>query len=232
MKFAQSALAGLALPDGKSDVIYFDDDYPGLGLRLRKGGKRTWIFQFEVGKKQRRMTIGTFPAMTLGAARKTASELHARVRLGEDPASTKQEKQRQAADTVNALLQIYWPEKQPSLGQRTRITVERHLLHYAKPLHGKGVASVTRRDISDLSTKLAASSGNPTANKTRSSLSTFFGWCVKKGLIEENPVRGSYIAEESPRERVLTIPELLAIWHALDQIGTCGGGPMRPSFGF
>jgi integrase len=223
MKLIQSTLAGLALPDGKSDVIYFDDDYPGLGLRLRKGGKRTWIFQFEVGKKQRRMTIGTFPAMTLGAARKTASELHARVRLGEDPASTKQEKQRQAADTVNALLQIYWPEKQQSLGQRTRITVERHLLHYAKPLHGKGVASITRRDISDLSTKLAASSGNPTANKTRSSLSTFFGWCIKKGLIEENPVRGSYIAEESPRERMLTIPELIAIWRALDQIGTCGG---------
>jgi hypothetical protein len=43
----------------------------------------------------------------------------------------------------------------------------------------------TRRDVSDLTTKLAASTGKAAANKTRASLSTFFGWCMEKGLIEE-----------------------------------------------
>jgi hypothetical protein len=99
MRLTQPTINNLALPPGKSDVIYFDDDVPGLGLRLRGGGKR-WIFQYGIGSKQRRMTLGTAPALTLAAARKTAAELHARVRLGEDPAACKREGQRRASATI------------------------------------------------------------------------------------------------------------------------------------
>src|SRR5215469_4734040 len=99
MKLTQPTVDGLTLPAGKTDVIFFDDDVPGLGLRLRGGGKRSWIFQYGIGSKQRRMTLGTASALTLAAARKTAAELHARVRLGEDPAAAKREGQRRAADT-------------------------------------------------------------------------------------------------------------------------------------
>jgi integrase len=145
------------------------------------------------------------------------------VRLGEDPATARDQRRRQAGDTVEAMLRLYLPEKKPSLSPRSIREVERHLLTYAKPLHGMAVASITRRDISTLSTALAASAGNATANNTRASLSTFFGWCITRGLIEENPVRGSRIAEEKARTRVLTIPELAAVWRACDQVGICDG---------
>jgi integrase len=223
MKLTQPITNSLVLPAGKADAIYFDDDLPGLGLRLRAGGKRSWVYQYQIGAKQRRMTIGVAPALTLAAARKTASELHARVRLGEDPATIKAHKQRTAGDTVEAMLRLYLPEKKSSLSPRTRIEVERHLLRYAKPLHGMAVALITRRDISTLSTALAASTGNGTANKTRASLSTFFSWCITKGLIEENPIKGSYIAEEKARTRVLTIPELVMVWRVLDEVTICDG---------
>jgi Arm DNA-binding domain len=108
----------------------------GLGLRLRAGGRRSWVFQYQIGQKQRRMTLGTAPALALTAARKTAGELHARVRLGEDPAAAKREGQRRAADTVEATLRIYLPEKRATVASSTYIGVERHLLRYAKPLHG------------------------------------------------------------------------------------------------
>jgi hypothetical protein len=58
MKLTQANIARLSLPLGKSDAIYFDDDMPGFGLRLRAGGKRTWIIQYRVGTKQRRRTLG------------------------------------------------------------------------------------------------------------------------------------------------------------------------------
>jgi hypothetical protein len=109
MKLTQPAINSLALPAGKTDAIFFDDDVPGLGLRLRAGGKRSWIFQYGIGTKQRRMTLGAAPALTLATARKTAAELHARVRLGEDPAASKREGQRRAADTVEAILRLYLP---------------------------------------------------------------------------------------------------------------------------
>ena len=85
MKLTQSMIAKLAPPSGKNDAIFFDDDVHGLGLRAHSGGKRTWIFQYKIGSKQRRITFGTAPAISLAAARKTAGELHAKVRLGEAP---------------------------------------------------------------------------------------------------------------------------------------------------
>ena len=34
------------LPDNVADYIFFDDDIPGFGLRIRKSGSRTWVFQY------------------------------------------------------------------------------------------------------------------------------------------------------------------------------------------
>jgi hypothetical protein len=96
------------------------------------------------------MTLGTAPALTLATARKTAAELHARVRLGEDPAASKREGQRRAADTVEAILRLYLPAKKETLAPRSYIEVERYLLRYARPLHGLGATLVSRRDIGAL----------------------------------------------------------------------------------
>lgn len=39
------------------DRIVFNDALPGFGMRLREGGKRTWIVQYRVGEKQRRVQL-------------------------------------------------------------------------------------------------------------------------------------------------------------------------------
>ena len=59
MKLTKASVPRFGLPAGTRDKIFFDDDMPGFGLRLRDGGKRTWIAQYRVGTKQRRVTIGT-----------------------------------------------------------------------------------------------------------------------------------------------------------------------------
>jgi hypothetical protein len=46
MKLTQKAVAALALPKGKSELIVFDDDIP-LGVRLRDGGAPRWTFNTE-----------------------------------------------------------------------------------------------------------------------------------------------------------------------------------------
>jgi hypothetical protein len=74
-------------------------DLPGLGIRMRPGGSRNWVYQYQLGAKQRRMTLGSIKAIGLIKARETAGELQARVRLGEDPAAVKAEAKQQAAET-------------------------------------------------------------------------------------------------------------------------------------
>jgi hypothetical protein len=214
MKLTQPLISKLALPAGKADVIYFDDDLAGFGLRLRAGGRRSWVFQYSIGVKQRRMTLGLASAITLADARKTAGELHARVRLGADPAASRKEGRIRAADTVEATLRSYLPERKATMRPASYKCVERHLLRYAKPLHPLGLAMVTRRDVGTLLASVAAASGNVSANRTRASLSGFFAWAVARGLTEVNPILGTHVAAEQARSRVLSIEELAAVWRA------------------
>ena len=78
MKLTQKTIAALALPEGKTETIVFDEDLPGFGLRIRAGGTRSWIFQYKIGNQNRRITLGTLAALTPARARETAGDLHAR----------------------------------------------------------------------------------------------------------------------------------------------------------
>ena len=101
MKLTQATAAILKLPKGKQDHIEIDDDLPGFGLRLREGGARTWTFQYKIGKQHRRLTLGHVAALTATKARATAAELHAKVRLGRDPAGERADDRLRAGETVH-----------------------------------------------------------------------------------------------------------------------------------
>jgi len=61
------------------------------------------------------------------------------------------------------------------------------------------------------------SSGPIARNRLRSSLSTFFAWLIREGLLDANPVQGTGKASERRRDRVLLESELVAIWRALSE---------------
>jgi hypothetical protein len=54
MKLTRTAVQELELPPRKNELIVFDEEIPGFGVRLRAGGSRNWIVQYKVGKKHRR----------------------------------------------------------------------------------------------------------------------------------------------------------------------------------
>jgi integrase len=213
MKLTQKTVAGLVLPDGKAEAIFFDDDIAGFGLRLRAGGSRTWIFQYKQGNKQRRMTLGSARAEQ---ARQTAEKLHAKVRLGHDPAGEKLEGRARAAETMEAVLKAYLPHAQGRQRPRTLKETHRHLIVYCKTLHGLQIAKIDRRAIASRLGEIAAKSGATTSNRVRASLSAFFAWAIRQGLMETNPTVGTGREVEVSRDRVLADTELKTIWNALE----------------
>src|SRR5262245_31333068 len=188
MKLTVGGISGLDLPKGKSDHIVWDDDVPGFGVRLREGGSRTWILQYKIGDKHRRMNLGAVKAVTLGVARKTAGNLYHRVKLGEDPAGDKAETKIKAAETFEAIAGRFLEHQRSRLRPSSYEDVERHILTYAKPLHRLGLAKIQRRDIATVLTTVAKNNGATTSNRARSSLSTLFSWAMMTGLVEANPV--------------------------------------------
>ena len=151
MKLTKASVARLKLAPGRAEKLVFDDDVPGFALRLREGGSASWMLQYRVGERQRRMSFGRYPAMSVEAARAQAVQLYAKVKLGEDPQRTKVEKRVSAAVeplTVGRLVEAYIA-RHAARRQRPRSlqeTVRRLRVHW-KPLHAKEAALLTRAEV-------------------------------------------------------------------------------------
>jgi integrase len=214
MKFTVKSIDNLRLPKGKTDHIEWDDSFPGFGLRMRDGGSRNWIFQYTLGDKQRRMSVGSASAITLVKARETAGELHAKVRLGQDPAGQKAESKQQAAETFEVIAKSYLAVRKRDMRPSAYDQIDRHLLKYAKPLHGLQLANITQRTIATRINELRDLSGTVQANRARSSLLAFYGWAMQQGIVTHNPVANTGRFIEQPRERTLADGELRDIWQS------------------
>jgi integrase len=218
MRLTAKALRELRLPAGKNEHTFRDDDIPGLGIRMREGGSRNWVFEYSIGDKSRKMTLGAANPESVKIIRERASELHARVRLGEDPQGAKEEVRARAGDTFEVIAKKYLAAKKDQMRPRSFAEVERHILKHAKTLNGMQVAGIARRDIATLIGTIKDNAGQVTANRVRSSLSDFFGWCLSEGIagVERNPVVDTRKFPEKSRERVLKDFELRAIWQCLN----------------
>src|SRR5215831_9223301 len=76
-------------PPQKGQVDIFDQGYPGLALRVSYGGRKSWVFFYRIGGKLRRMSLGTYPALSLAQAHGAWREARGSAQSGRDPSHTK-----------------------------------------------------------------------------------------------------------------------------------------------
>jgi integrase len=221
MKLTASTIAGLALPSDRDDKIFFDEDLPGFGVRLRRSGKRSLVLQYAVAGRTRKIPLG--PVTELAKARQQAKTLLAQIRLGGDPASNKAQARARAGETFASLLRPFMIRQQTKLKPRSVTETRRHLEKLCRSLHPLPLVAIDRRTIAARLTAIASDNGPAAANRVRGSLGAFFTWIVREGLRDDNPVSlCNRATENGPRTRVLTDAELAMIWRALsdDNYGT------------
>ena len=216
MKFTVKSTDGLKLPRGKSDLVVFDDAQPGFGLRLRAGGSKNWIIQYETGNRQRRMVIGS-AALPLEQARTSAAQLLAKVKIGGDPAADKAESQAWSGEDFQSCMKIYLERRrsEPELRSSTYREIERHLVRNLRALHSTRIDKLDRRAIAIELARCTSASGPVQANRTRGSLVKFLNWCAGEGFIDSNPAQFTNKNPERGRDRVLSDAELKKVWRAL-----------------
>src|SRR6516164_6269412 len=144
MRLTKINMSKVSVPQVKSEHIQFDDSVPGFGLRIRVGGSRNWVFQYRVGAKQRRISLGSASAISAQNARARASELHARVKLGEDPGGEKIENRVRAVETFGSVLKPYLMHKKLYTDQ------DEVLFDSCRPIILNGIEDfITRPDLAD-----------------------------------------------------------------------------------
>src|SRR5262249_21315829 len=89
-----------------------------FGIRIRAGDKaqhRTFIAQYKIGEKHRRITLGDVRKVTLENARREARRIFGSVVNGYDPANEKAERRSAASHTLDATIARYLEAKATEL---------------------------------------------------------------------------------------------------------------------
>jgi integrase len=231
--------ANVALPHGKADAIFFDDDLTGFGLRVRRGSGgrliRNWIIAYRAHGRQRRMIIADATKVSAAEARKRARKELSKVELGGDPQGEKKERREKDAHTLRGLIGDFLQHKtgRPNtlrmatnylLGPLGKRAKEEGRQPYLKSLHPVPIDTITRADIARVLLAVEKNCGVPTAISLRGTLTGLFTWAVMTGQLENSPMIHAYTPKKpASRDRVLSDTELTAIWKALedDNYGRC-----------
>jgi integrase len=220
MELTTTSIKTLALPPGAKDKTFWDNTLPAFGLRLRASGAASWVVQYDVGGKTRRVTLGTPAMLTVAAARAKAKDLLAKVRLGDDPAAEKRAARARAAETFGAILPRYLAKQQRECRPRSYTEIAARLNRQARPLHPRPITSIDRRQISTLIGNVTERSGPAAAINLHGSLAGFFSWAMREGLVDASPTIHANRPKDPPaRDRVLSEDELRALWGALGDDG-------------
>jgi integrase len=219
-----------------TDYFLWDAELKGFGIKVAKGGRKSYVCQYRVGSGRsaptRRMTIGAHGSpWTVDQARAEARKILGRAANGEDPAKEKQDAKKQI--TVAELCDFYLEQGVATKKASTLVTDKGRIERHIKPLLGKKkVPDVTRADIKrflqdvangktamDVKTGLRGRAivrgGKGTATRTVGLLGGILSFAVDSGLINENPVRGVKRFPDKKGQRYLSQQELVALGKAL-----------------
>ena len=86
----------------EKDALVFDDEQRGLGVRVTKGGGKTYLAQYTKAGSKCRIPIGSCSAISLAAARGAVQAILGDVAKGRDPAAERKRAFREAKDKAEA----------------------------------------------------------------------------------------------------------------------------------
>jgi integrase len=197
------------------DKVFFDSDLGGFGIRVRESGSRTWVVQYDVGGRTRKMTLGGTDVLPAAKARAKAKDVLAAVRLGRDPANEKSNARAKAGKTFGSRLPDYLDHQRGALKPRSFEEVERHLMNHCRPMHAKPIDAIDQKAAAQLLAIIKRNSGPTAANRVRTSVGAYFGWLMGEAEATSNPFAATNKAPENDaRSRTPTDQELAEIWRA------------------
>ncbi|MFD1193809.1 tyrosine-type recombinase/integrase [Seohaeicola saemankumensis] len=202
-------------PD-QGSKIHYDEGLPGFGLRVTKAGSKAFVLNYTINRRERRMTIGGYPAWSAAAAREEAKRIRRLIDQGQDP--LEERNQRKSAPTVRDLWEEYERIHLPTLSQRSRMDQRSMWQKYILPdLKSVQVREISSRHVDSLHAKISGVGGTR-ANRVLEVLRKALNLAIRWGWIEKNPADGFRRNPEHQRERYMTAEEYERVFSALERM--------------
>jgi Arm DNA-binding domain len=146
-------------PDGKDDVILYDDQTTGFALRVTSRGKKTWQAAFRVHGVKQRVKLGQFPRMPCKDARAHAVK---HINAAADGVNAAAEKRTLRHGLTFGEIDKYEVHITGKL--RSAAIAVRRIRHYCASLDRRPAASIAKPDIRSIVDALRADGSNHMAN--------------------------------------------------------------------
>jgi hypothetical protein len=194
MPFLTDDLIRNLTPPAKGNKVHFDQPDPsipetkdvvtaGLGLRITAAGHRAWIYDYRLrdgSGKQRRLTLGKYPYISVANARKRARKLREEIEQCGDPQGDKAAQRKvptiaKPADDYDAeqVALVHAKELRMSTLEGYRRLIR---LYITPALGSTRVTDLTKAEVKRLHRKITASGKKVQANRVVALLSTMMGY--------------------------------------------------------
>lgn len=216
-----------AKPDAKTTRLY---DNGGLYLEIAPSGGRWWRLKYRFGGKEKRISLGVYPDVSLAKARGRRNESRDLLADGVDPSEHRKAEKREAAGReINSFEAVAreWYAKQTHIWVPTHASdVLRRLESNLFPeIGGRPIAEITAPMLLAAVRKIEHRGAHDLAHRVLQVSGQVFRYGIATGRCERNPapdLRGALTPHKGKHQAAVTAEELPALLRAIDGYGTLG----------
>jgi len=209
-------------------------DEKGLFLLISPNGGKWWRLKYRFGGKEKLLSLGTYPEVSLADARERRSVARKLLAQGVDPGAARKEEQATSAEDARTfeVVALEWYEKQrPGWTESTAYNIMRRLERELLPPFGKlPIKKVTPKIILGAVAGIDDRGCHETARRALQSCGQIFRYAVVSGYVESDPtpsLRGALMAVVEKHRASITDPK--AVGPLMRALWSYEGSPVTAS---
>jgi len=199
------ALSEFAVRKAKpKDKAYKLADGGGLYLHVQTSGSKHWRMKYRFGGKEKLLTFGPYPLITIAEARKKRDAAKKQLHDGLDPGVEKKiaklAAESEARQTFGLIADEYLERlRQEGAAEGTITKTEWLLKRLAAPLEKRSIKDIRSAEILDLLQQIEKSGRRETARRLRGTISTVFKLAIVTLRAETDPTIPLHGALKAPQ---------------------------------
>ncbi|MBE2967045.1 integrase arm-type DNA-binding domain-containing protein [Burkholderia cepacia] len=169
-------------------------DGGGLYLEISPAGGKWWRLKYRFGGKEKRISLGVYPDVSLQTARKRRAEARERLAVGTDPGEVKKADKRAAklaaSNSFEVVTHAWMEERRASVEPAQYEKTLARFRNDVFPWIGKrSIAEIDAPEVLTLLKRIDSRGARYTAHRVRAELSQAFRYGIKEGYCKADPAR-------------------------------------------
>ncbi|MDD2967573.1 MAG: tyrosine-type recombinase/integrase [Desulfovibrionaceae bacterium] len=204
---------------------YTVSDEKGLCLEVLASGTKSWRFRYWISSKEFRLSLGTYPEISLADARKKRDELRVEIAKGNNPAEIRKEEKALTQGKYHfENIAKEWAQKFSNKWTEghAELTLRRLELNIFPYLGKEPISQITAQKLLEVLQIIEKRGALEVAKRVRSICSMIFRYAIATGLVDRDPARDLLGALTPPvKKHFATITDPKKVGQLLRDMESC-----------